>query len=132
MSVSMHYESCQTRPGRHSRQQMTGERTTEAALLVTLNECRDTIPTPAEESIEIYRVHLGELGRYGEVKGDEINRAVKKYILVLEDLLANGCLLPVEGEVAAVGFEQIQSGVEALGKGSLRSGKKVLVQLQEY
>ncbi|PQE08280.1 gmc oxidoreductase protein [Rutstroemia sp. NJR-2017a BVV2] len=84
----------------------------------------DTIPTPPEGSIEIYRVHLGELGRYGEVKGDEINRAVKKYIPVLEDLLANGYLVPVEGEVAAVGFEQIRNGIEALGKG--RSGKKVL------
>ncbi|PQE23875.1 hypothetical protein CJF30_00008853 [Rutstroemia sp. NJR-2017a BBW] len=90
----------------------------------------DTIPTSPEESIEIYRVHLGELGRYGEVKGDEINRAVKKYIPVLEDLLANGYLVPVEGEVAAVGFEQIRNGVEALGKA--RSGKKVLVKLQEY
>jgi hypothetical protein len=55
---------------------------------------------------------------------------VRKCIPVLEDLLANGYLTPIEGEVVAVGFENIQKGVEALGKG--RSGKKVLVQLQEY
>ncbi|KAM3068906.1 hypothetical protein ACMFMG_004080 [Clarireedia jacksonii] len=97
-------------------------------LLLTLTRDRDTIQTPPGVSIDIYRVHLGELGRYGEVKGDEVNRAAKKYIPVLQDLLANGYLKPIEGEVTAVGFEQIPNGVEALGKA--RSGKKVLVQLQ--
>lgn len=89
---------------------------------------RDTIEE--QEGINIYRVHLGQIGKYGEPVGDAINREVEKLIPRLETLLWKGLLEPNDGEVVATGFEGVSFAVDLSTKGGI-GGKKILVKLQD-
>ncbi|KAG4035724.1 hypothetical protein MFRU_001g04920 [Monilinia fructicola] len=96
----------------------------------TFSTTNDWDTIDEQKDISIYRVHLGQIGKYGEPAGDAVNRIVEKLIPRLESLLWKGLLEPNEGEIVATGFGGVSFGVDLSAKNGI-GGKKILVKLQE-
>lgn len=97
---------------------------------IEANNCKNRDTIDEQKDISIYRVHLGQIGKYGEPAGDAVNRIVEKLIPRLESLLWKGLLEPNEGEIVATGFGGVSFGVDLSAKNGI-GGKKILVKLQE-
>ncbi|RDW64759.1 hypothetical protein BP6252_10410 [Coleophoma cylindrospora] len=84
---------------------------------------------PDKSGINIYRIRLGQLGRYGEgSQQDETCRVLEEAIVPLERFLAEGQIKPMEWEIVGHGFEGLAGAVKLFDSGTF-GGKKALVKL---
>ncbi|RDW68515.1 hypothetical protein BP5796_09172 [Coleophoma crateriformis] len=84
---------------------------------------------PERSSINIYRIRLGQIGRYGEgSEQEETCRVLEEAIVPLERLVADGKIKPMEWEIIGHGFKDVASAVKLFDSGKL-GGKKALVKV---
>lgn len=84
---------------------------------------------PEGSDIEIYRVELGQIGRYDE--GEEQKKTcadIEGLIPPMEELLAAGRIKPMEWEVIGTGLDDVASAVKTFDSGKV-GAKKGLVKL---
>jgi NADPH:quinone reductase-like Zn-dependent oxidoreductase len=86
---------------------------------------------PKDSGIEIYQIHLGLIGRWGEGDAEEsVNAALVSFIEPFEQLVGEGKIKPMEYIVIGNGFEGVSDAIKLADSGANR-GKKCLVKLGE-
>jgi len=81
------------------------------------------------KGMKIYRIKLGQIGRFGEGEEQEVlNKNLTELIPVLERLLKEGKIQPLEYHVVNEGLENVVEAVKYHDSGKLR-GKKGLVKI---
>lgn len=84
---------------------------------------------PEGSDIDIYRIHLGQLGRWDEGEESvEICRVIEEVIPQLEQLLSDEKVKPMEWEIIGTGYESVADAVKTFDSGKV-GGKKALVKI---
>ena len=81
-------------------------------------------------AIDMYRVHLGQLGRQGTDIADQVRGGVISFLPKIGKLLESGEIVPLDFVCAGEGFEGVLDGLKVLNEGKVK-GKKVIVRLQQ-
>ncbi|KFY06771.1 hypothetical protein V492_07747 [Pseudogymnoascus sp. VKM F-4246] len=90
----------------------------------------DWDPIPPREGVLVNQVALGEIGRTGSEKADQINKDIAGMIPRLQEYLEAGQLKPLDYvQVGDVGVGEVLKALEAFN--SHKSGKKLIVRLAE-
>ncbi|OBT70025.1 hypothetical protein VE03_00458 [Pseudogymnoascus sp. 23342-1-I1] len=95
-----------------------------------LSTTNDWTPIEPIQSVTIHQVALGEIGRTGTEKAEQINKDIVGMIPKLEAYVEAGHLKPLDYvQVGDVGVGEILKALEAFN--NRKSGKKVVVRLAE-
>lgn len=87
------------------------------------------VPIEHVDGIEVYMVKLGLIGQSGDEKKDTVNKAMASFIPILEKLLENGALKPMDYEqIGDVGVAEVLKGLQIFNARK-SDGKKVVVKL---
>jgi hypothetical protein len=86
------------------------------------------VPIEPKEGVEVYMVHLGEIGRTGSDSIETTNKDIADLIRKLEPLFEAGLLKPLDYvQIGDVGVDEVLKALEAFN--SHKSGKKMIVRL---
>ncbi|KFZ00211.1 hypothetical protein V500_01136 [Pseudogymnoascus sp. VKM F-4518 (FW-2643)] len=90
----------------------------------------DWTPIEPRDGVEIYQVELGQIGRKGTGKAEQINKDIAGMVPKLETYLEAGQLKPLDYvKVGDVGVGEILKALDAFK--NHKSGKKLVVRLAE-